>query len=175
MEINIKNKKYHLKKESFERQVSYTLYDKKGQTTFEKAGSVLYYIEFDDYSSYLWLTSINVEEKYQSMGLGQFLFDLLYNDAILKRASYIEGKYFPTNDKAKPFYDKNGCEIYKAGYETFVFKSIPYDCKPNQYFSDIATQTSIEEKLKAKKEAIPLKQSVVNAPATHLHEDGGRI
>ena len=166
MQIKIKNSLYRLKRESFsDSQVVYTIYDKNN-----KAGSVFYTINQNSSENYIWLANISVESKYQSKGVGQFLFDLLYNDAVLKRVNYIEGKYFPTNEIAKPFYDKNGCVIEKEGYETFVTKYIPHSAKPSEYFTLVHNEVALDEQLAKKREIERSLAQVAEINARHDRE-----
>lgn len=157
MEILIKNHTYRIGKETFGNQIVYTLYISPAKAV----GSVYFCIRQDGANNYLWLSNISIEPEFQSQGLGQFLFDLMYNDAVLARVWQIEGKYYPSNDKAKPFYDKNNVEIYKDGYETYIYKSVPHDAKPNEYFTQIHQQTEIEEQLKIKREALKPTQIII--------------
>ncbi len=69
-----------------------------------------------------WLNLIKVEDNYQSKGFGNVLLKLFEKECINNRFYNIEGKFFPENDHAKPFYEKNGYKIEKEYYETLVTK-----------------------------------------------------
>lgn len=140
MEVNIKGEVYNLKKETFDSRVVYNLYSQDGRGV----GFVYYRINKESDNS-IFLINIDIATYCQSRGLGQFLFDLLYNDAILEKVYFIEGKYAPTNNYARPFYIKNGCEIYKDCYESYVRKDIPINAKENDFYTHIHIATSEEE------------------------------
>ena len=74
------------------------------------------YINFKDTSIYgkrcFWLYKIDVNENFQHQGVGQALLYAMEYTAIVKRVFKIMGKFYPTNEYAKPFYIKNGYEIY---------------------------------------------------------------
>ena len=71
-----------------------------------------------------WIYSIYTEEKYQHMGIGKALLEICEYLSSLKRVKLIEGKFFPTNEYARPLYEKNGYSINKESYETFITKHI---------------------------------------------------
>ncbi len=71
-----------------------------------------------------WLNKIEVTPKYQSMGFGKVLLKLFERYCMESRIFYIEGKFFPENDHAKPFYLKNGYKIEKEYYETLITKTL---------------------------------------------------
>lgn len=75
----------------------------------------------------IWLRKISTAPEYQNQGVGQALLDTLEYFTILNRLCHIEGKFFPDNEFAKPFYLKNNYDIYKEDYETFVGKYISHD------------------------------------------------
>ena len=89
--------------------------------------NVIGFINFKIYNQFIlkaWLNNIQIKNEYQSLGFGNILLRLFENFCIKYRCYLIEGKYFPTNNKAKNFYIKNGYEIYKDGYETYISKSL---------------------------------------------------
>lgn len=76
---------------------------------------------------YIWLYKISTDEKYQHKGYGTALIYALEYVAKKLRFDQIEGKFYPENEFAKPFYDKHDYAIYKDGYETFITKSLDYE------------------------------------------------
>lgn len=74
------------------------------------------FINFKDTKIYgkrcFWLYKIEVNEKYQNQGVGQALLYAMEYTAFLKRVPKIMGKFYPTNQYAKPFYIKNEYFIY---------------------------------------------------------------
>lgn len=69
-----------------------------------------------------WLQKIEVHKQYQSQKFGDLLIRLMENDLAQNGCNEIEGKFWPTNDHARPFYEKHGYEIVKDDYETFIYK-----------------------------------------------------
>ena len=75
----------------------------------------------------LWLRKIETKPKYQNLGIGKALLDTLEYFTIQNRLCVIEGKFYPDNEYARPFYLKNGYDIYKEDYETYVGKYISHE------------------------------------------------
>lgn len=71
-----------------------------------------------------WLFKIETKKEYQHMGIGQALIDIVEYISCLNHMQRIEGRYFPDNEHAKPFYKKNNYEIYKEGYDSFILKNL---------------------------------------------------
>jgi len=69
-----------------------------------------------------WLQKIAVHEKYQSQKFGDMLIKLMEEYLIKHRCDEIEGKFFPTNHHARPFYKKHSYKIIKEDYETYIYK-----------------------------------------------------
>ena len=46
--------------------------------------------------------------------------------ALQNRAQVVEGKFYPENEFAKPFYNKYGYSIDKEDYETYIYKTLDY-------------------------------------------------
>lgn len=88
--------------------------------TDEIMGSAYFSVNYKERK--VWLKKIETDEKYQNQGVGKALIDVLEFFTINQNMRYIEGKFYPDNEYAKPFYLKNGYEIYKEDYETFVGK-----------------------------------------------------
>ena len=170
MKITVRGEDYIIKKDTFSTQVVYGLYNLQN----EEIGSLYYCINQTNARNDLWLININIKPYYQTRGLGQFLFDLLVNDAILAHVNFIEGKYFPTNDHAKPFYEKNGCEIYKEYYDTYVRKDIDDYSNINEYFTKV-NQITEQEAIDSRQELLD-KQKLTSlfGPDNHTNNGGGR-
>jgi len=56
-------------------------------------------------------------------GVGSALIDALEYFALNNRIEKCEAKFYPTDDRAKRFYESRGYEIYKDGYETMLYKA----------------------------------------------------
>ena len=87
---------------------------------YETIGSLVYKFK----SGMAWLYKIEVEKKYQSDGFGHLLMSLFEEDCAKNRIKTIEGKFYPDNSHAKPFYLKRGYEIVKEYYDTYIFKTL---------------------------------------------------
>ncbi|MBE5739090.1 MAG: GNAT family N-acetyltransferase [Clostridiales bacterium] len=92
---------------------------------FSEDGEVMGVITFKpDGRGSMWLQYIATNEKFQNMGVGDALLSVMEYRAVTTRIRNIEGKFYPSNDKAKPFYENRGYNIYKDGYETYLDKSL---------------------------------------------------
>lgn len=69
-----------------------------------------------------WLNKIETYEDFQHQGVATALLSFFEHEARSKRYFRIEGKYYPTNNFAKAFYQKMGYHIEQDGYEQFVDK-----------------------------------------------------
>ena len=76
------------------------------------------------FSRKLWLNKIETKQEFQNQKVGTALIGCLEYFAGVCNIDFIEGKFYPTNDYAKPFYLKHGYEIYKDEYEWFVDKTL---------------------------------------------------
>ena len=88
-------------------------------------GTISFLIKRKDHT--VWLRKIETNPKYQHQGVGQALLDTLEYFTIQKRLCLIEGKFYPDNEFARPFYLKNNYSIDKDGYDTFVSKYLSHD------------------------------------------------
>lgn len=74
-----------------------------------------------------WIWKIETQEQFQHQGVATALLSFFEHQAHSKRFFKIEGKYYPTNEFAKPFYKKMGYTIEKDGYEQYVDKYLSQD------------------------------------------------
>ena len=88
-------------------------------------GSISFLIKRKD--RLVWLRKIETRPEYQHQGVGQALLDTLEYFTIQKRLCMIEGKFYPDNEFARPFYIKNNYSIDKDGYDTFISKYLSHD------------------------------------------------
>lgn len=91
----------------------------------EKMGYITY--KFIPKERLAWLCKIETYENYQHQGVATALLSFFEHEVRSKRYFRIEGKYYPTNDFAKPFYQKMGYSIEKDGYEQYVDKYLNQD------------------------------------------------
>lgn len=65
--------------------------------------------------------------NYARMGIGSNLLKSMECLATAHRCTKVDGKFYPFGELgefSKSFYIKNGYEIYKDDYETFIYKSL---------------------------------------------------
>ena len=75
----------------------------------------------------VWLRKIETNPQYQNLGVAKAILDVLEYFAVDNRLCLIEGKFYPDNEFAKPFYKKNNYDIHKEDYETYVSKYIGHE------------------------------------------------
>ena len=75
----------------------------------------------------IWLYKIQTYEQYQHQGVGSALLSAMEYFAYIQNISLIEGKYYPDNQFAEPFYEKYGYSIYSEDYFTGVGKRIDFE------------------------------------------------
>jgi len=130
--MNIESKSGMLDIEIFKRKTS-TGIDFYETTAYDEHKNKLGFINFQILDKSIWYGSshktawiylIETEEKYQHKGIGKTLLDVMEYVAVLNKCENIEGKYYPTNEYAKPFYLKNGYSIEVDDYEQFVIKHL---------------------------------------------------
>lgn len=72
----------------------------------------------------IWVYKIETKEEHQDKGYGTAMIDALEFFACKYGISNIEGKYYPSNNKVKPFYEKLGYRIDFDDYSQCVSKWI---------------------------------------------------
>lgn len=138
----------------FEAKILYNEYDNTYLIKILDGSNVMGYASFKvkrrQYQDSIWLYKIETNPNYAHMGVGTATICLLEYFALNKRVQVIEGKYFPKNEFAKPFYEKYGYSIEKDGYETFIFKYLDYkkikeniEPKIIQYEEQIGSQNEL--------------------------------
>ncbi len=90
-------------------------------------GYLTFKIKHESYANIIWLNKIETYKKFAHQGVGTALIQLLEYFAYKNNINYIEGKFYPDNEYAKPFYEKYGYKIEKEYYETFVSKRLEFD------------------------------------------------
>lgn len=81
----------------------------------------------------LWLYKIETYEKFAHQGVGSALLDIVEFLAMQNRRKTVDGKYYPLNEFAKPFYEKHGYFIpnQKGGWDDYdetwhMFKDLDF-------------------------------------------------
>ena len=107
---------------------------------FSDYGNIMGRISFKIEDDETWIYSINAYDEYQHMGVGQALLDACEYISCKNGVRRIRGKYFPSNEYAKPFYEKNDYIITKEYYDTFIVKfinpSITFECLNDKIIYD---------------------------------------
>ena len=88
-------------------------------------GKVMGYITFKQHYENprtMWLQKIETYPEFQGRGVGDALLSVMEYTTLETRKTSIDGKFFPDNEFAKPFYEHRGYDITKDGYETYVGK-----------------------------------------------------
>lgn len=80
------------------------------------------YLTFCIKKGQAWIYKIETKTEFSRQGVGKALIDTFEFILSGKRINSIDGKFYPDNEYAKPFYEKNGYQIYKDDYETYVCK-----------------------------------------------------
>jgi len=74
------------------------------------------------------LNRIEIENvKYSHMGIASKLMKFIERLCMQKCCTSMEGKFYPfgeLGDYARDFYTKNGYQIYKEDYETYIYKNL---------------------------------------------------
>lgn len=81
----------------------------------------------------LWLNKIETYKEYAHQGIGSAIIDIVEYLAMQKRKPMVDGKYYPLNEYAKPFYEKHGWFIpnQKGGWDNYdetwhMFKDLDF-------------------------------------------------
>ena len=94
-------------------------------------------ISFKIHQGKAWIYSIATKPEFQHKGVGQTLIDLFECYCANRRCYIVEGKYMPSNESALPFYQKNGYDIYRDGYDQFIYKRLNIKKILNNFKFDI--------------------------------------
>lgn len=89
-------------------------------------GYATFRIKRNRYQDSIWLYKIETYPKYAHTGVGTATINLLEYFALQNRAQVVEGKFYPENEFAKPFYNKFGYSIDREDYETYIYKTLDY-------------------------------------------------
>lgn len=90
-----------------------------------ESGQVMGYVTFKQHTDNprtMWLQKIETHKEFQGLGVGDALLSVMEYTTLQSRKTSIDGKFYPDNEFAKPFYEHRGYDITKDGYETYVGK-----------------------------------------------------
>lgn len=89
-------------------------------------GYATFKLKRNKYQDSIWLYKIETYPKYAHTGVGTATINLLEYFALQNRVQVVEGKFYPENEFAKPFYNKYGYSIDREDYETYIYKTLDY-------------------------------------------------
>lgn len=118
MEINIGNLKFDLDLKKGDGYYTISANSKAG----EKLGYLTFLLKKEQHIA--WLNKIAVDESVQGCGVGYAMLVMFEKFASDNFATKIEGKYYPTNDRAIEFYKRNGYLVLQEDYGKEIFKRL---------------------------------------------------
>lgn len=74
----------------------------------DKSGQSMGFVTFEFFNKYLWIYKIETKEEFQHQGVGSALLKMIEYFAMQNGKNQIEAKYYPSNQYAKPLYEKHG-------------------------------------------------------------------
>lgn len=94
-------------------------------------GAMTFKTKQENYCKKIWLYKIETFGEHQQKGVGTKLINFLEFFAQQNGVRFIEGKYYPENDRTKSFYEHRGYSIEKDGYDWFVYKNLNFSDEKN--------------------------------------------
>ena len=75
-------------------------------------------------NGHVWIYHIETNQFFQHKGVAQAMLDVFEVFCVKEENSHhVEGRYFPENEFAKPFYEKNDFDIFEDCYDYFILKN----------------------------------------------------
>lgn len=68
-------------------------------------------VSFRFFDDILWIYKLETNPKFYRQGVASAVMDIVELMAIKRGINKIEGRFFPSNDAARPFYEKNGYSV----------------------------------------------------------------
>ncbi len=99
--------------------------------TGEICGSISFGLKYKE--RHAWLQNIEVKEDFKKNGIGQALLTNFENICVQKRLFTVEGKFYPKDDHAKSFYEKNNYKIEQEDYGKEIFKRLDPESVADAY------------------------------------------
>ena len=117
----------------------------------DKDNEELGFINFEIKNNKVWIYKIETNPNFFHQGIGTALLNTMEYIAMLNNISRVEGKYYPTNEYTKPFYEKYGYYIpnQKKSWDDYdetwtMSKDLDFD-KIKSYIEDNLIKSSVEE------------------------------
>ena len=93
-----------------------------------KEMAVATFLIYNDYSKRkIWLQNIETHEEYAHKGIASALLGIIEYFALTHKIIEIVGKYYPKNEYAKTFYEKNGYSITNENYQCYISKQLEFN------------------------------------------------
>ena len=103
----------------------YTDDDYYSLNAWSKDNKEMGFLTYKIMSDGIWVLKLETYEEYQNKGVASALMDLLEYECKKNCKDVIEGKFYPSNQFAKPFYENRGYLIEHETYGQTIFKYIP--------------------------------------------------
>ena len=110
------------------------------------AGQTSFAISKANRNPSIWIYKITTFEHYQHRGLGKVMIDTVEMFAKQRRINVIEGKFYPDNEYAEPFYIKNGYSIERDYNSSEIYKYLDFN-KVNSPFENLEIEVEEEHEL----------------------------
>lgn len=102
----------------------YTLYASKGETLM---GFATFLFKNEYGIRKMWLQYIETKEKFAHQGVATAMINIMEYVSYKNHVDRVEGKYYPKNEYAKPFYEKNGYDIDHEYYDWYIDKRLEFN------------------------------------------------
>lgn len=80
-------------------------------TCFSKNKEEMGIVSFKINENFLWVYKLKTNQNFYRQGVASAILDIVEYIAIKNGVNIIEGKFFPDNNYALPFYEKNGFHV----------------------------------------------------------------
>ena len=77
-------------------------------TALSDDNKVMGELNFNLFPRYAWIYIVETQEEFQHSGVASAMLEILEYFSVQSGACEVKGKFYPTNDYARPFYEKNG-------------------------------------------------------------------
>lgn len=116
---------FNMKMVYHEKEDYYTIscFDKNGVHASEAS----FMISKANRSQSIWIYKIATFDKFQHKGLGKVMLDTIEMFAKDRKINVIEGKFYPDNEYAEPFYIKNGYSIERDYSTSEIYKYLDFN------------------------------------------------
>lgn len=97
----------------------------------------------------VYLSSIRVTDiEFLRAGVGYVMLNCFENYCANRYVSAVDGRFFPNGDGgifAREFYEQNGYEIYRDGYEQYITKSLSKSNVDERFLVSVEREETVDE------------------------------